>query len=135
MFITLRFAAAVDNRKLDDSNSVRKIDLLHLQTIFGVHMDRLESLDELKSITVHWSESNLINDELGCDDNCDIEKQVDPVAFDDLIKRAALIVGKGYDKTFLSVEHKNGFYWCREHKFFLCKHTKGLIELLNHDHS
>jgi len=98
-------------------------------------MDRLENLDELKSITVHWSESNLINDELGCDDNCDIEKQVDPVAFDDLIKRAALTVGEGYDKTFLSVEHKNGFYWCREHKFFLCKHTKGLIELLNHDHS
>jgi len=94
---------------------------------------KLKNLAELESITVHWSESNLINDELGHDDDGDIEKQVDPVIFDDLIKRAAVKVGSGYDKTLLSVTLKNGLPWCLETKFYLNTNTKSLIGLLNNE--
>lgn len=98
-------------------------------------MARLESLDEVKSVTVHWSESTLINEELDCNDDGDIEKKVDPIAFDDLIKRAALKVGEGYDKTSLSVTSSNGLQWCNECKFYLTRNTKSLIGLLNHESS
>lgn len=94
-------------------------------------MARIEKLEDIESIIVHWSESNLINDELGCDDNCDIEKQVDPAAFDDLIRRAAKKVGVGYDKTSLSVKLKIGLQWCEQSKFYLNQKDSGLMSMLN----
>jgi len=94
-------------------------------------MARIEKLEDIESIIVHWSESTLINDELGRDDNDDIEKQVDPVAFDDLIRRAAKKVGGGYDKTSLSVKLKSGLQWCEQSKFYLNQNDSGLMNLLN----
>ena len=94
-------------------------------------MSKIKSIDDIENIKVHWSESNLINDELGCDDNCDIEKNISPVEFDDLITRAAKKVGGGYDKTSLSVKLKNGTQWCSNSKFYLNAQDSCLLDLLN----
>ena len=92
---------------------------------------KIESLDKIDKIKVHWSESNLINDELGCDDNCDIEKEVAVDLFDDMVKRASKLVETGYDKTSLSVLLKNGKMWAYESKFYLNESTPDLLSLLN----
>ena len=94
-------------------------------------MNEIKSLSDIGKIKVHWSESSLINDEMGCDENCDIEKEVDPVIFDDLIKRAAKKVGGGYDKTSLSVWAKDGSYIYDECKFYLSSNDSSLLNLLN----
>lgn len=94
-------------------------------------MARIENIEDIETITVHWSDSGLINDELGCDEDGDIEKQVDPTAFDELIRRAAKQVGIGFDKTVLSVKLKNGVQWCTECKFRLISGDSGLLNLLN----
>jgi hypothetical protein len=92
---------------------------------------KIAKIEDIESIHVHWSESNLINDELGCNEDSDIEKQVDPIKFDDLISRAAKEVGGGYDKTMLSVKLKDGSDWCKECKFYLSSGDSGLMNLLN----
>ncbi len=94
-------------------------------------MQKLKSLDEIKSITVHWSESSLINDELGCNDDGDIEKIVDPVVFDRLIKRAAKEVGIGYDKISLTLTAADGHEWCKECKFYLTAKKTSLLDLIS----
>lgn len=94
-------------------------------------MARIERIEDIETIICHWSESNLINDELGGDDSGDIEKQVEPKVFDDLICRAAKLVGSGYDKTSLSVKLKSGLQWCKESKFYLTTQDTGLMNLLN----
>ncbi len=94
-------------------------------------MSKINSLDDIQSVKVHWSESNLINDELGCDDNCDIEKEVEPAKLDDLVRRASLLVDMGYDKTSCSVLLKNGTLWAKESKFYLNARTPTLLDLLN----
>ena len=65
-------------------------------------------LSDIKSVFVHWSESGLVNSELGHDEEGDINKDVDPVAFDDLIRRASALVSPGYDKTCLTVVLNDG---------------------------
>ena len=94
-------------------------------------MARIEKIEDIESIIVHWSESSLINDELGNDENHDIEKTVDPVVFDDLVTRAAKKVGGGYDKTSLSVKLKSGLQWAKEDRFYLSVQDSGLLNLLN----
>lgn len=94
-------------------------------------MAQIEKLEDIDSVIVHWSESNLINDELGSDENSDIEKTVDPIVLDDLIKRAAKLVGGGYDKTSMSVKLKNGLQWADSCKFYLNSNDSGLLYLLN----
>lgn len=94
---------------------------------------KLKSIDLIDKIKVHWSESNLINDELGCDDNCDIEKEIAPDKFDDIVKRASKLVNSGYDKTLLSVYLKNGTTWAYQCKFYLNHRTPNLLKLLNLD--
>lgn len=93
--------------------------------------NEIEKLEDIKSIFVSWSESNLINDELGCDDDCDINKEVDPVIFDGLVKRAAKKVGSGYDKTVLTVTLQDGTKWADQVKFYLSSQDSSLLNLLN----
>lgn len=88
------------------------------------------NIEEIKSILVHWSESNLINKALGCDDNCDIEKSVDVYEFDKLIKSAAAQVEGGYDKTVMTITLKDGLEWCTESKFHITKQRDGLMKLI-----
>jgi len=91
-------------------------------------------LKDIKTVFVHWSESSLINDELGADDNSDINKSVSPIELDGLIKRAAnsedLEKNCGYDKTVLTVELHNGEFYCNEDKFYLTIKTVGLLDLI-----
>lgn len=94
-------------------------------------MARIEKLDDIESVLVHWTESILINDELGCDERDNIEKLVDAVFFDGIIQRAEKTFGLCYDKISLSVKLKNGALWCRKEKFYLYRGDFGLIELLN----
>lgn len=94
-------------------------------------MSRVNSLDDIDCIHVHWSESNYINDILGNDENCDIEKGVDANAFDSIIQKASKQVGSGYDKTSLTVTLKNGVVWANESKFYLTKQDSSLLNLLN----
>lgn len=91
----------------------------------------IEKLDDIESITVNWSESTLINDVLGCDDNSDINKTVDVDEFDKLIIEAAKKVETGYDKTNLTVKLKNGRTFASECKFNMTKQVSGLLDLLN----
>ena len=87
-------------------------------------------LSDVESVFVHWSESVLINDELGHNENTgDIDKQVDPVEFDHLVQRAANGVFSGYDKTKLTVKLKNGEVY-DEVKFYLTQDKGSLVRLL-----
>ncbi len=88
------------------------------------------SLKDIASVFVHWSESNLINDELGCNDEFDINKEVDPVVFDNLLRRSAQLVGAGYDKTVLTIKLKDGSVWANECKFYLNEKRPDLISLI-----
>lgn len=70
-------------------------------------------LAAIESIHVHWSESSLINNEMGCNSNFDIKKTIDLDQFQALISRAAQEVsaGGGYDKTKFTVKLRNGSDW------------------------
>ncbi len=94
-------------------------------------MSKVNSIDDIGELIVHWSESGYINDVLTCDDNCDIEKKVDAYVFDSIIKAASGKVEGGYDKTSLSVKLKDGSRWCFECKFYLTRGCEGLLALLN----
>ncbi|MFK5951022.1 MAG: hypothetical protein QM500_19895 [Methylococcales bacterium] len=87
-------------------------------------------LEDIESVFVHWSESRLINDVLGCDDNCDIEKSVEPAEFDKLVIQAASKVGKSNDKTVLTVKLKNGIVYCDNSKCYLNVTNNTLIKLI-----
>jgi hypothetical protein len=88
-------------------------------------------LEDIKSVFVHWSESELINTELG-EDEGDINKEVDPVAFDDLVKRASALVSPGYDKTCLTVEFRDGTVYGKNGgcKFYLTRSKDSLLKLI-----
>jgi len=90
------------------------------------------NLSDIKSVYVQWSESELMNKELGYDDNGDINKDVDPIAFDDLVKRAAALVGQGYDKTCLTVEFHDGTIYGKNGgcKFYLMPSKDSLVKLI-----
>lgn len=92
-------------------------------------------LEEIESVWVHWSESTLINEVLGCDDNSDIEKSVDVFEFNDLIKAAASEVESGYDKTVLTITLIDGLEWCTESKFYLTSDRDTLIKLIRMEDS
>ena len=92
---------------------------------------KIESLDQIESVRVQWSESGLINRELGNDAEGDINVTISPDAADDLIRRAALLVDGGYDKTPLTVTLKDGAIWCHELKFYILRRTTGLLDLIN----
>jgi len=89
------------------------------------------SLDEIKNIRVHWSENTWINQIMGCDDDCDIEKDIAPILFDKLIRDARQHVeGETSDKTCLTVELESGERLCTEKKFYLRAKTIDLIGLV-----
>lgn len=92
---------------------------------------KIESLDQIESVRVQWSESGLINRELGNDAEGDINVTISPEAADDLIRRAAILVDGGYDKTPLTVTLKDGTVWCHELKFYILRRTTGLLDLIN----
>jgi hypothetical protein len=91
-------------------------------------------LKDIKSVFVHWSESKLINDELGNvpEDEGDIRKEVDPVVFDDLVKRASALVVTGYDKTCLTVTFHDGRVYGANGGFktYLTKSKDNLMDLI-----
>jgi hypothetical protein len=88
-------------------------------------------ISDIKSVFVHWSESGLINSELGHDEEGSISKEVDPVVFDDLVRRASALVGPGYDKTCLTVELHDGEIWGKYGgcKFYLTPSKDSLVKL------
>ncbi|MET4696608.1 hypothetical protein [Endozoicomonas lisbonensis] len=94
-------------------------------------MNQVKSLDDIKEIIVHWSESEYINNALGCDENYDIEKKVDVSTLDKMIEPASAGVTGGYDKTSLTVMLKSGELWAKESKFYLGRCDTGLLDLLN----
>jgi len=87
-------------------------------------------IEEIARVIVHWSESELINDRLGCDEFSDIEKEVSVVDLEILISEASKLICCGYDKASLTVVLKSGLVWAKESKFYI---TKGdtLESLLN----
>ena len=126
--IACAYGVDLDHKEATLSDFLRGIaDALEEQT----QMAKINNIDDIDFIVVHWSESTLINDELGCDDNCDIEKDVNPNELDDLVRRASKEVGGGYDKTSLSVKLESGLQWCSESKFYLTSKEDGLLKLLN----
>ena len=88
------------------------------------------TLNDIETIKVHWSESDYINSVLGCDDNDDIEKEVDVKALDSIINNASKEISGGYDKTVLSIKLKSGLQWCTESKFYITDRTGSLLSLL-----
>lgn len=96
-----------------------------------VASERYVKLEEIESVFVHWSESELINSELGYNGDGDIDKEVNPLEFDDLIRRAAALVPPGYDKTTLTIKLKDGaeIDYC---KFYLTKPKDSLEKLINY---
>lgn len=90
-------------------------------------------LEDIESVHFHWSESGLINDELGNNSEGDIEKTVSAETANDLICRASKLVGVGYDKTPLTVKMKDGRTYCREVKFYLTKRKDSLLRLICED--
>ena len=86
-------------------------------------------IDDIATVYVHWSESEYINEKLGCDQFDEINKEVDKLQFDRIIKEAAPLVGVGYDKTALTITMHNGEVH-GEIKFYLTAKKNGLIELI-----
>ncbi len=91
-------------------------------------------LDDIERVFVHWSESSLINDELGnvTEDSGDILREVNPIEFDGLIKRASALVTAGYDKTCLRVTLKDGTVYGENGgcKFYLTSAKNSLVKLI-----
>lgn len=87
-------------------------------------------LTDIKSIFIHWSESELINKELGHDEEDNINKEVEPVAFDDLVKRASALVSLGYAKTCLTVHFHDGTVYGKRCKFYLTRSKDSLLKLI-----
>lgn len=93
-------------------------------------MSKIDSLDSIESVVVHWSESDLINNELGEDDG-DIEKTVTAAELDDLIKRSAQLISTGHDKLSLSIVLKTRTQWCVQSKFYVNSKDLGLLSVIN----
>jgi hypothetical protein len=91
-------------------------------------------LKDIEKVFVYWSESSLINDELGNvpEDSGDILKEVNPVDFDKLIKRASALVHCGYDKTCLKVTLTDGTVYGENGgcKFYLTADKDSLVKLI-----
>lgn len=91
-------------------------------------------IGDIEKVFVHWSESCLINDELGNvpEDSGDILKEVDPLEFDDLTRRASALVPAGYDKTCLKVTLKDGTVLGKNGgcKFYLTPDKDSLVKLI-----
>lgn len=97
-------------------------------------MSKIENLSDIEKIIVHWSESTYINDTLDPLDEGggDIEKEVDALAFNSIVKHASTLIEEGYDKTSLSVKKKgDNNWWCIECKFYITKSKNTLLALLN----
>ena len=73
----------------------------------------------------------MINSELGNIDG-DIDKDVDPVEFDNLVKKASALVGPGYDKTCLTVILNDGTVYGHNGgvKFYLTPSKDSLVKLI-----
>ena len=92
---------------------------------------KLEKLNQIKSVRVHWSENSLINDRLGVNEDDDIEKDVDPMVFNHMLIAAANEAPSlGSDKTVLTVKLIDGSVYCKECKFYLGQETLGLFDLI-----
>ena len=87
-------------------------------------------IEDIAKVIIHWSESFLINDTLGCDDNDDIEKEISVTDLETLVVDAAKDISSGYDKTSMTIIMKSGLVWANNSKFHI---TKGdtLYSLLN----
>ena len=94
-------------------------------------MTKIQSIDDIESIYLHWSESNHINLRFDCDRNGDINKPVNTRRLDHAVTIAGQEVGAGFDKTVLTIRLKNGVIWCSECKFRIKQGQKDLLSLLN----
>ena len=94
-------------------------------------MSKVESLNDIDELIVHWSESEHINKVLGHNEDYDIEKKVDVFSFDKMVQVASNYVEGGYDKTSLTVKLKDGAFLAKECKFYLGRNDTGLLDLLN----
>tara|TARA_B110000008_G_scaffold273908_1_gene308894 strand:+ start:33 stop:326 length:294 start_codon:yes stop_codon:yes gene_type:complete len=63
---------------------------------------------KVESVFVLWSESKLINEELGCDDKGMIEKELSFQGFERLVDKASKNVEACYDKTRFEVRFEDG---------------------------
>ncbi len=84
----------------------------------------------IKEVFVFWSESTLINNEMGADESFDINKAVSIDEFNALADKAAQLVDGGYDKTKVKVIfHDGSEFNCR---LDITKSNKCIVELLKH---
>lgn len=94
-------------------------------------------LEDILKVRVHWSESVLLNDEIGIDDvlggNGDIETDITAEQADDIISRAAKLVDGGCDKTVLTIYLKTGKVFCEGIKFYITRKTTGLLNLIGEE--
>ena len=94
-------------------------------------MSKIESLEDIETIKVHWSESLIVNEALGMDSNCNIEKLVSVEEFKHLLTSAASKIRCGFDKISLTITLKGGFVWCLESKFYICGDDADLLDFIN----
>ena len=94
-------------------------------------MSRIKSLEDIETIKVHWSESLVVNEALGMDDNCNIEKLVSVEDFKRLLTNAVSQISCGFDKISLTITLKGGFVWCFESKFYICGDDVDLLDFIN----
>jgi hypothetical protein len=90
-------------------------------------------LADIAGVHFHWSESGLLNSELGKNSDSDIETEVDAVRANELIVKAAKLVKGGYDKTVLTIRLVNGRVFCNEIKFYITRKTAGLLDLIGEE--
>ena len=84
----------------------------------------------IKEVFVFWSESTLINNEMGTDESFDINKAVSVDEFNALADKASQFVDVGYDKTKVKVVfHDGNEFNCR---LDITKSNKCIVELLKH---
>lgn len=82
----------------------------------------------ITEVFVHWSESGVVNDELGCDENFEINKAVSIEKFEEVAAKAAEAVESGYDKTKVDVRFNDGSVM--NLRLDITKTEKSLIELI-----
>jgi len=94
-------------------------------------MSKIEKLEDIETLIIHWSENGYINNVLDKGGDGDIEKEVDVNEFDTLVKKAVTFIDGGYDKTSISVKLKSGLQWCENSKVYIQSSTTDLLQLLN----
>ena len=94
-------------------------------------MSSILHISDIQSITLHWAESDCINqalDGLGLQPS---DQSISAEKLDELIRSAASACVSGFEKLELSIVLKNGLQWCANARMYITHRDTGLLSVIN----